>query len=332
MRKIFVLIFPILIINFYLFSDTFSFVIENDFFAGTDKHYTNGIRVGWLGKRIMGETLKNQNNFYTKIVKVWINTVPFLSVKKEKYYNLGLSLYQMMFTPEDITKKEPNYNDIPYAGHLVLSFLLFEHDNHSYNEFKFQIGIVGPDSGAGEVQKWFHNLIGGVEPQGWDTQLPNHLTFGVAYEHGMRRWEKSYGNGFSTDLIGNISLNLGNFFTGSSIGAMWRIGKNYPKNFNVYYSGIINEGALLGLQTLNHGFGWSLNFGLYFDIIAYLYVIDSAKEYNIDRGYLLGRAVISFSFYFHSLQISVTKQVRSSILTSEKNNLSYGAVSISWRI
>ncbi len=333
MKKSYLLfVFFILFLSIQISADTLSIVIENDFFAGTDKHYTNGIRFGWLGKGIKGEKLETQNNFYSKIVKGWIKAIPFLSVEKDKYYNFGMSLYQMMFTPEDITKKEPNYNDIPYAGHLVLSFLLFEHDSHSYNEFKFQLGIVGPDSGAGAAQKWFHNLIGGVEPQGWDTQLPNHPTFGLVYEHGIRRWEKNYGNGFSSDLIGNISLSLGNFFTGSSVGAMWRIGKNYPKNFNVYYSGMINEGALLGLQTLNRGFGWSVNFGLYLDIIAYLYVIDSAKEYNIDSGYFLGRAVISLSFYFHNFQISVTKQIRSSILSSRRNELSYGAVSILWRI
>ncbi len=313
-------------------SDTISLVIENDFFAGTDKHYTNGLRVGWLREPIKGDTFNGESdNFEKKIIKTWFKLIPFSSLKKDMSYNIGVSLYQMMFTPEDITKKEPNYNDIPYAGHLLFSFFLFEHNVNSYNEYKVQFGIVGPASGAGDAQRWFHDLIGGVHPEGWETQLGNYPTFGIAFDHGLRKWEKNFKGGFSSELIGNFGFSAGNFFTGASFGANWRFGKNYPKNFNVYYSGVVSEAALLGLQQLPEKFGWSVNFGLFLDIIAYLYILDAHPEYKVDRGYFLGRAVISLSFYFKRFQLSVTKQIRTSILTDKKNNLAFGSVSLLWR-
>ncbi len=327
----FFLALNLLFISGVLYSDTISIAVENDFFAGTDMHYTNGIRIGWLGDPVQGEYLEDSSGIYYGSIRSAIKIIPFLSLKKEKSYNSGFSVYQMMFTPEDITKTEPDYNDIPYAGHLLFSFFLFEHDSHSYSEFKFQLGIVGPASGAGTAQRTFHKLIGAITPEGWDTQLGNRATFGIAYEHGVKKWEKNYKGGFSSDLIGNAGFHIGNFYSGASLGAAWRFGKNYPKNFNVYYSGIINENALLGLQRKRRGFGWSVNFGLFVDAIAYLYITDSAPEYNINRGYFLGRAVLSFSFYIGNVQLSVTKQLRTSLANSQGDTLSFGAVSLLWR-
>ncbi|MCK5005419.1 MAG: lipid A deacylase LpxR family protein [Candidatus Aminicenantes bacterium] len=321
----------LLFISGLLYSDTISIAVENDFFAGTDMHYTNGIRIGWLGNPLKGSDIDDASGIYPGTIRNAVKIIPFLSLNEGKSYNVGFSVYQMMFTPEDITKTEPDYNDIPYAGHLLFSFFLFEHDEHSYSEFKFQLGIVGPASGAGTAQRTFHKLIGAITPEGWDTQLENHATFGIAYEHGIRKWEKSYKGGFSSDLIGNVGFHLGNFYSGASLGSAWRFGKNYPKNFNVYYSGIINENALLGLQRERRGFGWSVNFGLFVDVIAYLYITDAASDYNINRGYFLGRAVVSLSFYLGNFQLSVTKQFRTSLASSQGNTLSFGAVSLLWK-
>jgi len=122
-----------------------------------------------------------------------------------------------------------------------------------------------------------------------------------------------------------------NFYSGASLGSAWRFGKNYPKNFNVYYSGIITENALLGLQSERRGFGWSVNLGLFIDVIAYLYVTDAESDYNINRGYFLGRAVVSLSLYLGKVQLSVTKQFRTSLASSQGHTLSFGAVSLLWK-
>jgi hypothetical protein len=45
--------------------------------------------------------------------------------------------------------------------------------------------VVGPASQAEKTQKDFHNLIGGDEPMGWDTQLPNEpvINIGLTAAH-----------------------------------------------------------------------------------------------------------------------------------------------------
>ena len=44
-----------------------------------------------------------------------------------------------------------------------------------------QTGRGGPASHADNVQKEFHDLVGGDEPMGWDTQLPDEPVINVGY-------------------------------------------------------------------------------------------------------------------------------------------------------
>jgi lipid A 3-O-deacylase len=200
-------------------SDTLSLLFENDLFAGTDKHYTNGVRLGWMDD----PQQKDVESGYTELMYGAVDTVPFLHLEPKKEHNAGFSIHQMMFTPQNITATEADYEDIPYTGHLAFSFFLFEYDADSYDEYKLQLGIVGPLSGAAAVQKLFHRLTHSTQPKGWDTQLGNHLTAAITYDHGSRLWQKKVGYGLSSDVIGSYGAQLGNFYSGAVVS-----GRNAP--------------------------------------------------------------------------------------------------------
>ena len=125
-----------------LSADQFSFILYNDFFVGTDKHFTNGASLTWI----------DDEKHFDK-------------------YDLGVSINQMMITPTDLSKKEPQYNDIPYIGYLYISSYMIEVKNDSFFEYRVEAGVVGPDSGAEETQNTFHSIIGSERVEGWDTQL-----------------------------------------------------------------------------------------------------------------------------------------------------------------
>ena len=46
---------------------------------------------------------------------------------------------------------------------------------------ELKLGVVGLASHAEDVQKEFHDMIGGDEPMGWDTQLPDEPVINVGY-------------------------------------------------------------------------------------------------------------------------------------------------------
>src|SRR5690554_8139114 len=49
-----------------------------------------------------------------------------------------------MVTPEDITVKGPQFDDIPYAGHLSLSGTLWSWNADTITGFGAHIGVLGP--------------------------------------------------------------------------------------------------------------------------------------------------------------------------------------------
>ena len=325
-RYLFLLIF----LADLLRADTISFVFENDLFAGTDQHYTNGLRLEWLSEPLE-ENQSNFSNTYTELLYTGVNALPLFELDTHRKYNAGMSVYQMMYTPKEINTTAPNYNDIPYAGHLMFSFFLFEHDEDVYDEYKLQLGIVGPASGAEAVQKGIHRLTDSTAPMGWDTQLGTHLTLGVAYDHGRRLWERELFWGLHSDIIGNYGGQLGNFITALYTKMDLRIGHNYPKNFNTYFPGSISDSALLSLQHSRRGLGWSATGSMSLDGVGYFYITDSDSRYDLDRAFLHGGYIFSFSLYYEDLVLSVTKQSRVATSNIAEHTLEYGAISLQWR-
>ena len=324
-------ILTLILLTHLLRADTISIVFENDLFAGTDQHYTNGLRLEWLSEPLE-ENQSNFSNSYTNLLYKGVNTLPFFELDSHKKYNAGMSVYQMMYTPQEINTTEPNYHDIPYAGHLMFSFFLFEYDDDVYDEYKLQLGIIGPASGAEAVQKSIHKLTDSTAPMGWDTQLGTHLTLGIAYDHGHRLWEKELFWGLHSDLIGNYGGQLGNFITAFYTKVDVRIGDNYPRNFNTYFPGSISDSALLSLQNSRKGLGWSATGSMSLDSVGYFYITDSDSHYDLDRAFLHGGYIFSFSLYYEDFALSVTKQSRVAISNApEKRTLQYGAISMQWR-
>jgi hypothetical protein len=316
-----------------VYADTVSVVIDNDAFAGRDGGgYTNGIRIGWLSGELDRDT-NASHTLYASFMKKAVETIPFVRLDKQKKLHVGASLYQIMTTPSRITSSEPDYSDFPYSGYLRASFFLFELDSQKYDEYSFNIGVVGPISGAKNLQRFTHKISGDREPKGWDNQLDNYLTAGVAYEHGVKSWRGNFNNAISADWINVFRIELGNYYSGISGGTVWRFGKNYTKNFNIYYPSypeIIGDNALLSGTKRDEGLGWSLSAGLFADATAYFYVIDAAKDYEIDRNIFSGSATGSGTLYFDSVEISLSMRVYTTRIKHSSNRVSYGTLSVLW--
>ena len=93
---------------------TFSFQLENDLFSGTDRHYTNGIRLSWLSPD--GDTVDS-----LELVRDTLETFALDATGRDSENNqirFGLSLGQDMYTPEDRASRNLIIDDRPYAAWL----------------------------------------------------------------------------------------------------------------------------------------------------------------------------------------------------------------------
>ena len=90
---------------------TWSFVLENDYFANTDRNYTNGIRLEWVAPE------DEVSRWLTQAAR----TQPFVNLKGARVRQ-GFALAHTLYTASDITLENPPLDDHPYAAHLNVNW------------------------------------------------------------------------------------------------------------------------------------------------------------------------------------------------------------------
>ena len=181
---------------------------ENDLLAGTDRHYTNGLRVelsGRLDPRVLPEWLASGE-------ATW-----------------GLALGQRIYTPERLDVAGLAADDRPYAGwsYVALSVTRRVATFGWEDRTELSLGVVGPASGARATHEFAHELFGSESPRGWRHQLRNEPAIALDYRASMRvaRWDTG---GLACDVRPMLGVSLGNVATFASIGITTRVGLGVP--------------------------------------------------------------------------------------------------------
>jgi lipid A 3-O-deacylase len=227
---------------------------ENDVFGvtknKTDDFYTQGFR---LTREF--ET-KSDDSPYNGL-RDWIEPlskfacrhrlrVPGLDRGSPLYRGVSLSIGQNIYTPVDITIKQPILDDRPYAGWLYLDlqlntvelpvhWLMLDHTT------EIQAGIVGPPAQGEWVQTHFHKWIGDHLPQGWAHQLPTEPGLLLLYRLDART--QSVGTALQLDTVTHGEVSLGNVQTYGEAGIQVRLGRNVGAPFGVFRASAENPRA-----------------------------------------------------------------------------------------
>jgi hypothetical protein len=199
---------------------------ENDIFLRQDNEYTNGLAFSWTTAdvRTFGE-----RNFFRRM----LGTVRFLPTfnDSERTQYATIHFGQEMYTPSDITDPDPPLGEQPYAGVLFLDTGVHSTGPRSQHSWILRLGVVGPSSGAEQVQRFIHELMGYEIPQGWDTQLSNEFLLNVDYVYRHRLVRAIGRSGFGYDAALSGSAGAGNYFIGASAGAEFRFGLYLPETY-----------------------------------------------------------------------------------------------------
>jgi lipid A 3-O-deacylase len=207
---------------------TYIFYLENDTFAGTDRHYTNAIKFSWISR----DLLKNGGDGSLPAWSRWLAEQSQTTDRDDFLHNLALSLGQNMYTPQDTSIEALIVDDRPYGGWTYLSAALHSKNMDLLNTFELSLGVVGPASLAEETQAWVHEQIDSPDPQGWDNQLKNEPGLMLVWQRFWRILRHNFGGGgFAWDLIPHAGVSLGNVFTYANLGGEVRFGYNLPIDF-----------------------------------------------------------------------------------------------------
>lgn len=190
--------------------NVFSLVDDNDFFGWwSDKYYTNHTRLAFT---LGSEKSSDASDFYT----------PY-------FFSFGQEIY----TPKDRAARVPDPRDHPYAGFLYASAGCARYDEKSFAAAEIQLGVTGEWAIGKEIQRGYHEIIGEMKPEGWDTQIHKRVVGQILTENRFRvMLDGACGNeDFGSDLILRGFTNLGNLRGNVSGGGQFRFGWNLPKDF-----------------------------------------------------------------------------------------------------
>lgn len=205
---------------------TFGFYMENDLFAGTDQHYTSGLKLSWSSRDLdqLGDS-----SYASPFLPIF-NLLPYIN-QTDYQKNLVFALGQNIYTPVNTDARALVLDDRPYAGWLYLGIGVVWKNADVRNSLVLDLGVVGPWSYGEEAQSFIHDLRGFGSPNGWDNQLENEVGFTLAYERKWRWPKHERRSGFDWETLPHAGLALGTVRTFLNVGGEIRAGINLPDDF-----------------------------------------------------------------------------------------------------
>lgn len=327
------IILTLLLLTSSLAADEVSFSLYNDWFAGSDKHFTNGVSIAWLNDAHGEEENSTNTNSYSETVYKIVKSIPFIPLDDTKIHNAGISISQFMLTPTNTEIATPQYDDIPYAGYLNIAFFLFESDSESFKEIRIELGVVGENSGAQWAQDTVHRLIGDTESLGWNTQLDTRYTINALLRYGEISWKKTSASGLKMDWFNNVGTEFGNLKIDAFAGTMFRLGKNYTSNFNVHYPYLREDASLIQLEKKHTDFGWDVSAGVDSELLAYWYISNEARKegYNLSDNLLNLSAYLGTDLYYNLHKVTLFYRAQSASTNDSNSVTLFGGLIYSYQ-
>jgi hypothetical protein len=241
-----------------------SFTWENDAFArGGDKHYTNGMKLSWLRNPCRGRLF----------VHDWLETL-FRAVHgtdwdMKDYFSGGI-FGMSIFTPTNLDRDFRQRDDRPYVGWLYTGFQVqvqkrpeeLSRAGMTTDTLELQVGIVGPRSGQGMIQEWWHVDWGtSSHVPHWEFQVQDFIGINAVYTKNKNYWLDRARKTFRATVFGGGAF--GNVMTFANIGAVLAIGRPgesvttsssiQPSNTNLALSHSVQQQQQMRAQGLLDG-------------------------------------------------------------------------------
>lgn len=299
---------------------TFSFVFENDIFAGSDRNYTNGVRAEWLS------TPDDIPDWVVDAARA------FPLFPEDGTFRASYAIGQSMYTPSDITLEDPPEDDRPYAGFLYGSIGLIAENGQQLDQLELTVGIVGPASGAAETQKAVHELIGAPEPEGWDTQLKNEPAAVLTYQRSWRGLLSRTDSGYGFDVTPHAGAAIGNVYTYANAGVTLRAGKNLLLDYGPPRIKPSISGS--GFFVPYDGVSWYFFAGIEGRAVAHNIFLDGntfKDSRSVDRNLFIGDLQFGFAMTVENIRVSYTHVFRTPEFGDQDDRDGFGALSLSVR-
>lgn len=297
-----------------------SLKVENDLLAsGDDGHYTNGFALSY--------TFATPDQHWSRAFADW---VPGFSAARldATAYRFG----QQIYTPNDITREQPNEDDRPYAGYLFGGLSLFAGEEgegwRRVDTFNLDLGIVGPASGAEKAQKGVHEITGSDDPQGWDHQLHNEAVVNAGWQSQL--WLPASLGGLEMEYGPSASMALGNLYTYAGVGGGVRIGQGLSRSYGIPTVAPSQSGRQY--FEPDGEFAWYLFANLEGRAVARNMLLDGNSfedSDSVDRRPLVGDVQLGFALSWQRWQLAFVNVWRTHEFETQQESDQFGSITLS---
>ncbi len=313
--------------------------LDNDLFSGSDRDYTNGVRIGFV-QEIPFESDKGQrmNKRLTDGSEKLQGRLQSLRVPDDANLRFarGFGLTQLMFTPEDPFALTAPEGERPYAGWLGLEYSLHVKTDNLVNSLTLAVGSTGDSSLAQPAQNWVHrNISNSPIFQGWDSQVPSELTLNIHFDHKQRfrRLTKriSSHNALEIDGYYEGGLAVGNFRTDAYIGSLARIGYRLPSDFSTPRVQLGSYGHQLFSDKKDYGnkFSAFAFAGIRATGVLHDITLDGPVFRDFDTGVeskpLVGELIYGLGMRYQKIDLIFSQTLRSDEFSGQTENQAFGS-------
>lgn len=309
-------------------AESLTFTVENDIFTGSDNNYTNGLGVSWVSANLDSY---DDNRFVSKWGRVW-SFLPFVEDEGYDTY-ASWTLAQEIHTPDDITDPHPPEDDQPYAGVLYVDSLLYARKERWAHVWQLQLGIVGPASQAEDLQRDFHHWVGGDEPMGWHTQLPNEPVINIGYTVAHLAAAGHAGKSAEWRVVPVGTVGAGTYFTGAGAGVYGEVGWNLVAALGgtALRTGL-NAASTVGVGPVKD---WSVAFfgGLGGYGVAHYLPLDGTVFHDsrsVASKPFIGMGSLGLYIRHDGFALSFAATFFTDTFSEQRENAEFGTLSLNW--
>ncbi len=311
----------------------FNLYWENDFFAGTDRNYSNGIKATWSTPLSVEEEDGRLPDWSRQIM----DRLPWM---KDGSANraVSLSLGQLIYTPQHVEKTELIEDDRPYAGYTYFGIGFHSKNGFRRHVWEVDIGVIGPLSLAEKTQNNIHRFLANDLAQGWDHQLENEPTLDIITETKWRLLSGNLGGGWGFDFIPHLGARLGNVAIYANTGAEIRLGWYLGQEFG---SCAIRPGCETVSAAENaaiNGFrAHKTSFYLFLGVDGRAVLRDIfldgntfTDSHSVDKEPFVADLIGGLAFRYRRVLLSYAYVVRSQEFKEQDRDHIFGAINISY--
>lgn len=311
---------------------SFAIIFENDYFADTDKGYTNGffaaVAMPWQNEQAENWNAVKRHDFIFKLTDR-LTLVDDKNRECRKSFAIG----QSIVTPDEIEKDIPPEDDLPYAGFLTGKMTIQYQNDSTSDSMGLLVGVVGPSSQAEKVQKTSHKIIGVTKPKGWHYQLKDEFLLNVSYVHKWKLVDTlTSASGFypGWDTTVYAGADAGNVLSDVTVGGIVRIGNGANKYPSSPYRGGIGFIPDIGYSR-NFPFVINLIGGVEASYVFQSIILDGntfSEGPDVDRVPLCANLFGGVGLGFKGLWFSFVMVRGTKIFEEQEEPFKYGSVTL----